>query len=116
EISLLEVRDFESITGQGISGNVQNNIVHIVSPGYIEKKQISFDQSKFECLAEEGKTVVFILYNDKLAGMIALADIVRDTAKEAIQQLHEKNIHSVMLTGDNQKVANWVAKKLNIDE
>ncbi len=60
--------------------------------------------------------MVFVLLDDELAGMIALADIVRETAKEAISQLKEKGIHSIMLTGDNKKVANWVAKQLDIDE
>src|SRR5699024_5621556 len=53
---------------------------------------------------------------ETLKGMIALADLVRETAKEAIQELHEQEIHTVMLTGDKERVANWVAKQLAIDE
>src|SRR5699024_3859566 len=54
--------------------------------------------------------------DDELVGMIALADIVRETAKEAIATLKREGVHSIMLTGDNNKVANWVAEQLDIDE
>src|SRR5699024_12242478 len=67
-------------------------------------------------MSEQGQTVVFILVEDELIGMIALADIIRESAKEAIATLHENNVHTIMLTGDNEKVDNWVAKKLGIDE
>src|SRR5699024_2184149 len=67
-------------------------------------------------MSEEGKTVVFVLLEDELIGMIALADIVRETAKEAIATLKKNGIHSIMLTGDNKKVANWVANQLGIEE
>src|SRR5699024_213735 len=77
---------------------------------------LSYDQKQFDNMSEEGKTVVFVLLDDELAGMIALADIVRETAKEAIAQLKKNGVHSIMLTGDNKKVANWVAKQLDIDE
>src|SRR5690625_6986966 len=67
-------------------------------------------------MSEAGKTVVFVLVEDELIGMIALADIIRESAKEAIATLHENDVHTIMLTGDNEKVANWVAKQLGIDE
>ncbi|GAA0594450.1 hypothetical protein GCM10009001_08200 [Virgibacillus siamensis] len=56
------------------------------------------------------------MVEDELVGMIALADMVRETAQEAIASLKDKGIHSVMLTGDNKKVAHWVANQLDIDE
>src|SRR5690625_7624163 len=67
-------------------------------------------------MSEEGKTVVFVLLDDELVGMIALADIVRETAKEAIATLKKNGVHSIMLTGDNKKVADWVAKQLDNEE
>src|SRR5699024_9772695 len=73
-------------------------------------------EKDFEELSDEGKTVVFVIYDGDLIGMIALADIVRDTAKEAIAELKDNDVHSVMLTGDHEKVANWVAEQLAIDE
>lgn len=116
ELSLSSVTDFTSITGQGISGTLNEKNIRIVSPGYMNKNNITYDENYFNQVAEEGKTVVFVLQEEQLTGMIALADIVRETAKEAIQDLHEQGIHTVMLTGDNERVANWVAKQLAIDE
>ena len=115
-ISLKEIADFESITGKGIQGNIDGKKVNVVSPGYVHDNNLSYDQKQFDNMSEEGKTVVFVLLDDELAGMIALADIVRETAKEAIAQLKKNGVHSIMLTGDNKKVANWVAKQLDIDE
>jgi Cu2+-exporting ATPase len=110
------VSDFGSIAGKGIQGWVDGQKVNVVSPGYVKGQQLNFKQDIFNKLSEEGKTVVFVLVEDELAGMIALADMVRDTAKEAVAALKAKGIHSIMLTGDNQKVANWVAAQLGIEE
>ncbi|MFK8793999.1 heavy metal translocating P-type ATPase [Planococcus plakortidis] len=111
-----KVTDFESITGKGIQGQVDGVKINAVSPGFIKGENLAYDEQRFDALSEEGKTVVFVLADDKLAGMIALADMVRDTAKQAVAALKEKDIHSIMLTGDNEKVANWVAAQLGIDE
>ncbi|WP_425023626.1 heavy metal translocating P-type ATPase [Planococcus ruber] len=115
-LTIGKVSDFESIPGKGIQGNVNGQKVNVVSPGYMESHELRYNQERFEQLSEEGKTVVFVLAEDQLAGMIALADIVRDSAKEAVAALKAKGIHSIMLTGDNRKVANWVAKQVAIDE
>lgn len=116
KVKLGKVADFESITGKGIQGKVEGKKVNVVSPGYVNNNSLSYDQKLFNKMSEEGKTVVFVLLENELIGMIALADIVRDTAKEAIATLKENGVHSIMLTGDNQKVANWVANQLGIDE
>ena len=115
-IAFKEITDFESITGKGIQGSIDGEKVNVVSPGYVNDNNLSYDQERFEQMSEEGKTVVFVLLDDELVGMIALADIVRETAKEAIATLKREGVHSIMLTGDNNKVANWVAKQLDIDE
>ncbi|MFA1818949.1 heavy metal translocating P-type ATPase [Virgibacillus oceani] len=116
EIILGELTDFESITGKGIQGKVDGKKINVVSPGYVNSNNLSYDQQQFNQMSEAGKTVVFILLEDALIGMIALADIVRETAKEAIAALKENGVHSIMLTGDNEKVANWVAEQLGMDE
>lgn len=115
-IELGRVIDFESITGKGIQGQVDGRKVNVVSPGYVNSNKLSYDQQQFTELSEEGKTVVFVLVEDELVGMVALADMVRETAKEAVAELKEQGIHSIMLTGDNKKVADWVARKVGIDE
>ncbi len=116
DVSLDEVENFASMTGKGLQGDVAGKQVAVVSPRYVRDEDISYDTTSFEKLSEEGKTVVFVLLEGQLAGMIALADMVRDSAKEAITALKEKGIHSIMLTGDNQKVADWVAEQLDMDE
>ena len=115
-IELKTISDFTSITGKGIQGTIEGKKVNVVGPGYIKNSDIRYDEALFTKRSAEGKTVVFLLIDDKLIGMIALADIVRETAKEAIATLKEQNVHSIMLTGDNKKVANWVAEQLAIDE
>lgn len=115
-LAIGKVTDFESITGKGIQGQLEGTKINVVSPGYVKVENLPYDESVFNALSEEGKTVVFVLADNKLAGMIALADMVRDTAKQAVAALKEKGIHSIMLTGDNQKVANWVAAQLGIEE
>ncbi|WP_413242726.1 HAD-IC family P-type ATPase [Paenibacillus sp. 1P07SE] len=88
----------------------------VVSPGFVIEQHITFDELQFNEWSKEGKTVVFTLINGELAGMIALADIVRETAKEAVRELKHMNIKSIMLTGDNKKVAQYVGDQLGLDE
>src|SRR5699024_9658215 len=111
EVELKPIHEFESITGKGIQGVVENKKVKVVSPNAVSEQQKGYDEKQFKEMAQEGKTVVLVILDDVLTGMIALADIVRDTAKEAIAELKENHIHSIMLTGDNQKVADWVANQ-----
>ncbi|WP_277680123.1 heavy metal translocating P-type ATPase [Gracilibacillus dipsosauri] len=113
---LQKITNLESITGKGIQGTINGQKINVVSPGYVDDNHLTYDMQQFNQMSEKGKTVVFVLIDDALVGMIALADMVRETAKEAIAKLKEIDIHSIMLTGDNEKVANWVAEQLNIDE
>ncbi|KRG13954.1 ATPase [Virgibacillus soli] len=116
QLSILPVRNFQSLTGKGLQGEVDGKEVMVVSPGYVRSENLSFNEESLNEWSAEGKTVVFTLVNGKIAGMIALADIIRDTASEAINKLKEINIKSIMLTGDNAKVAQYVGAKLGIDE
>lgn len=115
-IPLKKVVDFESMTGKGLRGMVEDNEVMVVSPGYVNEQKLTYDLESFNKWSDEGKTVVFTLINGEIAGMIALADIVRDTAKEAIKELKDLGIKSIMLTGDNKKVAQYVGKQLGLAE
>ncbi len=116
ELELLEMSNFNSITGVGIEGTIDDKQVKVVSPGYVRKQKIDFDDKNFKKWSEQGKTVVFILVNEELAGAIALADKIKENSKQTIEQLHKRNIKAIMLTGDNQKVANYVAEQIGIDE
>src|SRR5699024_11183471 len=113
-LTLNQISDFYSFAGTGIEGRRDGKKVNVVSPTYVADIDLTYDTDKFEEMSEAGKTVLFVLVEDELMGMIALADIIRESAKEAIPTLHEHDVHTIMLTGDNEKVANWVAKQLGI--
>jgi Cu2+-exporting ATPase len=115
-LQLKEVEEFQNITGQGLWGKIDGKIIKIVSPGFIRAANIGFDEEKYEILASQGKTVVFVLEDNRLLGFIALGDKVRETAKEAISSLKEMKIDSYMITGDNSRAAGYIGKLLNIDK
>jgi Cu2+-exporting ATPase len=112
-----ELKDFNSIPGKGAEGKANGKNVKVVSPGYLEENNIEVKgKEKVDKLSGEGKTVVFVIIEDKLTGAIALADIIREESKEAIKQLKEMGIKPMMLTGDNKDVAKWVADELELDD
>ena len=112
-----ELKDFNSIPGKGAEGKVNSKDVKVVSPGYLEENKIELqDRDKIEKFSAQGKTVVFVLVDNKLTGAIALGDIIRDESKDAIKQLKELGIKTMMLTGDNKQVAKWVADELGLDD
>ena len=111
-----EVRNFKAIPGKGATGIADNKTVMVVSPGYLRDKNINIDDTRIEEFHSQGKTVVFLLINDELKGAIALADIIREESKEAISKFKKLGIKTIMLTGDNKKVAKWVAEELGLDD
>lgn len=112
-----DLKDFNSIPGKGAEGKVNGKNVKVVSPGFLEENNIEMkEKEKIEKLSGEGKTVVFVIIEEELVGAIALADIIREESKEAIRQLKEMGIKTMMLTGDNRQVAKWVADQLELDD
>ncbi|WP_404406854.1 copper-translocating P-type ATPase [Jeotgalibacillus malaysiensis] len=116
KLPLKKISDFQSITGKGLQATVEGSAIMVVSPGYVKENDISYDTSNFDDWSREGKTVVFVLIDKEIAGMIALADIVRETAKNAVSDLKKLGIESIMLTGDNHQVAEYVGKQIGIDK
>ncbi|MEH6490441.1 copper-translocating P-type ATPase, partial [Hyphomonas oceanitis] len=110
------VDKFKAIPGKGAEGMVKDRNVKVVSPGYLRDKGLVMDDPRFETLSAQGKTVVFVLIEEKLIGAIALADIIREESASAISQLQAMGIRCIMLTGDNKQVADWVAKEIGLDE
>jgi Cu2+-exporting ATPase len=106
------VENFRAITGQGVEATVEGKSVKLVSPGYLKKENIA-DLSSLHTGA--GETTVYVLVNNMIAGYISLADSIRPESFEAIRMLHKNDIKSVLLTGDNQQVAETVSKELQID-
>ncbi|MDR4968892.1 MAG: heavy metal translocating P-type ATPase, partial [Acholeplasmataceae bacterium] len=115
DISLLDVSNFTAIPGKGLSGTVDGKSITIASPGYIQELDLSYNLKTYEKLADEGNTVIFVIENNILIGLIALSDIVRESAKTAVEELKSLGIQSIMLTGDNNKVAQKVAAEIGID-
>ena len=112
----LPVENFRSIPGKGAEGRVDGKEVKVVSPGFLHEQNIDLSDKRIEPLQAQGKTVVFVLVDGTLKGAIALADIVRPEAKQAIAALKALNIRCMMLTGDNKATAKWVSDQVGLDE
>ncbi|WP_069132263.1 heavy metal translocating P-type ATPase [Rhodohalobacter halophilus] len=111
-----KVEEFNSITGKGVEGKVNGISVKVVSPGYIRDEKMEYPQQQVEEISSQGKTVVFVILDDKLEGAIALGDKIRPESRQAIDRLHEMEIECIMLTGDNRQTAEYVANELGIDQ
>lgn len=116
-INLKELSTFKAIPGQGIISTIDSKTILLGNEKLMNENNIdiqSFNNS-FEKLASEGKTPMFIAINNNLAGIIAVADTVKKNSKSAIEKLHKMGIKVAMLTGDNKKTANAIAKQVGID-
>lgn len=111
-----EPEEFNSITGKGIEGKINGKPVKVVSPGYIREQEMEYPEDEVDNISSQGKTVVFVIIDGKLTGAIALGDEIRESSQKAIQALHEMGIECIMLTGDNQQTAEYVASELGIDQ
>lgn len=118
KIPLLEVKEFDSITGQGIKGIVNGREMVIGNIHLFESLEIDTSslKEKAESLRGDGATVVLVAIDDEIAGLIAVADPIKETTQDAIDALHKDGLKMVMMTGDNLTTANAVARKLGIDE
>ncbi|MBU2539327.1 MAG: heavy metal translocating P-type ATPase [Proteobacteria bacterium] len=117
-VEMGEVHDFNSHTGKGVSGKVGEQQVLLGNAKLLEDFKVAPGAlaEKAEAMRAEGETVMFVVVDGKIAGLLAVADPIKATTPEAIKQLHEENIRVVMLTGDNKVTAEAVARKLDIDE
>ncbi|HEX9418020.1 MAG TPA: copper-translocating P-type ATPase [Methylomirabilota bacterium] len=107
---------FRTIPGKGAEAVVDGARVRIVSPGFLKAQGLRVDDGRVRAVAEQGKTVVYVLADDRPAGAIALADIIRPESREALARLKAMGIKAMMLTGDATAVAAWVARELALDE
>lgn len=117
-ISPVNVESFKSITGKGVSGKVEDSDVALgnlkllgdlgIDPGELSQKA--------ETMRQDGQTVMFLAVNGKAAGLLGVADPIKDTTAEAIKWLRKDGMNIVMLTGDSRTTANAVAKKLGLDD
>ncbi len=112
KLTIPATENFNAITGKGVEATVEGKKILVVSPGYLKEKSITVPEG---FTANDTETVVFVIINDQLAGYIALSDEIRPESAEAIKTLKENNIKSILLTGDNSKVAASVSKTLGMD-
>lgn len=116
ERDYLMVLDMEDIAGFGVRGNINGIEWKVGKAGFVEKEEADqFHDQMMNKLSDEGKTVIFARDDKGIAGLIALKDVVRDDAIEAIRALHEAGIKTVMFTGDNERTAAAIAAESGID-
>ena len=116
QISSLDITDFESKTGSGLCGTLENSKIYAGSSKYISTVcDISSVKSDIERLSNDGKTPLLFAKDEKLIGVIAVADTIKQDSPEAIKQLKNMGIKVVMLTGDNKRTADAIGKQTGVD-
>jgi Cu+-exporting ATPase len=116
-IELVTVAEFQSITGKGVTGTLQGKRIGIGNTALMKDLGASAEalEERAESLRKEGQTVMFVASDGRFAGLIAVADPIKASALQAIEQLKQAGIKVVMVTGDNRTTAAAVARKLGID-
>ena len=115
-LDLVAVESFEAIPGQGIEVKIKGRRIMLGNKKLMEDRKVEITlQSESDRLAEEGKTPMFIAIDDKLAGIIAVADVMKAASKKAIESLHKMGIEVVMITGDNKRTTGAIARQVGID-
>ena len=118
EASFVEVSGFSATTGKGVEGRTSDTAIALGNAAMMADLSVSTDALKAETerLRGEGKTVMFVAIDGRLAGLVAVADRIKPTTAAAIKALHESGLKIVMATGDNGRTAAAVARQLDIDE
>ena len=109
---------FRAMPGYGIRATIDDKEIQIGNRKLMTSRKISTEAAEkdYEILSNEGKTPMFISVNNELAGLIAVADVVKETSKAAIERMHKLGLKVIMLTGDNEKTAKYIAKEVGIDK
>ena len=116
-ISLHPVENFQALHGKGVTGIINGKQVLLGNAKLLDDLAIPHDyQERFDLLEKEAKTVVFLSVDGQLKGLIALQDVPKENAKEAIAKLKKRGLRTVMLTGDNAGVAHAIAEQIGIEE
>ncbi len=118
QIKFWPVKKFISEPGFGVVGEVQNKKVCLGNTKLMQKEKVAWEnfQEQIINFQQAGKTAVLLAVDGRLMAILAIADVVKPSAQEAIQDLHRLGIETVMLTGDNQLAANYIAKEIGIDK
>ena len=119
KVELKVVTDFRSVTAGGVIGSVDGKQIHVGKAKFMEAEGVTLDAAtlaRAASLQNDGKTVLYVGLNGKLAGLLAVADPIKESTPEAIALLHELGVKLVMATGDNRRTAQAVALKLGLDQ
>jgi len=111
-IPIPATENFNAITGKGVEATIEGKKILVVNPGYLKENNIPIPEGYS---VNDTETVVFVVSNNRLSGYIALSDEIRPESAEAIKTLKENHIKSILLTGDNNKVAKSVSETLQMD-
>ena len=116
-LELLATERFEALTGRGIEARIQGEDILAGNRKLMEERKISMAgmEEISDRLAEEGKTPMYVAMNGTLAGIVAVADVVKESSRAAIESLHKMGMEVAMITGDNAKTAAAIAKQVGID-
>jgi Cu+-exporting ATPase len=117
-VVLAKAESFDSVTGKGVKGSVKGRQVALGNRALLDDLGVNAGQliDRAEQYRVEGQTVMFVVVDGKAAGLLGVADPIKESTPEAIRQLHDQRIRVVMLTGDSRTTAEAVARRLNIDE
>ena len=116
-LELPKVDKFESVTGKGVRGEIKGKLFLLGNSKFLEENAVNLSadiQKQAENLRNDGQTVMFVASKTEVIGLLGVADTIKDSAKEAIENLYNEGIEVIMLTGDNQTTAAAVGKKLGI--
>ncbi|MEZ4156908.1 MAG: heavy metal translocating P-type ATPase [Candidatus Paceibacterota bacterium] len=115
-IPLLETSGFENIQGKGLRGSIKNVEYFVGNAKLVSDLKISFDMTQLNEFTSQGKTPVILTTKDKVLGFVMVADEIKQESKQAIADLHKLGIKVVMLTGDDEKAAKYIASLVGIDD
>ena len=116
DITIKNPQEVTNIPGVGLQGIIENQKYKITNVSYLEKNNLKYDIEQFEKLAKQGNSVSFLIHNEAVIGVIAQGDKIKKSSRKMVSDLLSRNITPVMLTGDNNEVANTVAKELGIND
>ena len=114
QVEILPVDNFESLTGQGVTGVINGQSYFVGSKRGLKERNISFPEDRVLALEEEGKTVMFLTDSKKMLAMISVTDQVKASSKAAIAALHQSGIKVKMLTGDNPQTAQYIGEQVGL--
>ncbi len=116
-LQLFEVTDFQAIPGRGIEGTIDGVRTLIGNRRLMDESNIEIGEllDRAGQLADEGKTPMYVAFDEKIAGIIAVADVVKESSAKAVQRLQSMGLEVAMITGDNEKTAQAIAKQVGID-